>query len=155
MLSTLDWPGSRSINMNDRSAAERMIMERAIEIFAIIQFAVIGLSHIFQHRAWAEFFIRLRSLGFPGVFMNGFLGLSFGSIIVAFHNVWSGPGMVLTIFGWLVLLKASISFVAPKVSMRAFNRISVERSWVFIPPGVIILLMAGVLGFAQLSVAWK
>ena len=132
-----------------------MIMERAIEIFAIIQFVVIGLSHIVQHRAWAEFFIRLRGLGLPGAFMNGFLGLSFGSIVVAFHNVWSGPAMVLTIFGWLLLLKASISFVAPAVSMRAFERISLERSWVFIPPGVIFLLMAGVLGFVPLSVAWK
>jgi hypothetical protein len=132
-----------------------MIMERAIEIFAIIQFVVIGLSHIVQHRAWAEFFIRLRGLGLPGVFMNGFLGLSFGSIVVAVHNVWSGPAMVLTIFGWLVLLKASISFVAPGVSMRALKRLSLERSWVFIPPGVVFLLMAGVLGFAQLSVAWK
>ncbi len=130
-------------------------MERAVEIFAIIQFVVIGLSHIVQHRAWAEFFIRLRGLGFPGVFMNGFLGLSFGSIVVAFHNVWSGPAMVLTIFGWLLLLKASIGFVAPGVSMRAFERISLERSWVFIPPGVIFLLMAGVLGFAQMSGAWK
>lgn len=155
MLSTPAWTGLKTPVMNDPFPDARTTMERTIEIFAIIQFVVIGLSHIFQHRAWAEFFIRLRGLGSPGVFMNGFLGLCFGSLVLAFHNVWSGPAMVLTIFGWLVALKASISFIAPGVSMRAFKRISLERSWEFIPPGAIFLLMAGVLGFAQLSVASK
>ncbi len=37
--------------MRDPSAASRVTMERAVEIYAIIQFVVIGLSHIVQHRA--------------------------------------------------------------------------------------------------------
>ena len=32
-------------------------MERAIEILAVIQLTVIGLSHIVHHRAWAEFLV--------------------------------------------------------------------------------------------------
>ena len=38
-------------------------MERATEIFAAIQLLVIGLSHVFQPRAWVEFFLWLREKG--------------------------------------------------------------------------------------------
>jgi hypothetical protein len=31
---------------------------------------------------------------------KGFLALWFGTIIVAFHNVWSGLAMVVTLLGW-------------------------------------------------------
>jgi hypothetical protein len=32
-------------------------MERSVEVLAIILFGVLGLSHILQPKAWAEFFI--------------------------------------------------------------------------------------------------
>ena len=75
-------------------------MEEAIEIFATINFVIIGFSHIFQHRAWAEFFLLLSKQGRAGAFANGFLTLVTGSLIVAFHNVWTGIPVVLTIIGW-------------------------------------------------------
>ena len=34
-------------------------MERAIEVIAAISFLVIGISHVVQPRAWAEFFVLL------------------------------------------------------------------------------------------------
>ncbi len=65
-------------------------MERAVEIYAIINFTVIGISHVLRPRAWVDFFELLRQRGEAGVFAVGLLNLVFGSIIVAFHNVWSG-----------------------------------------------------------------
>ena len=38
-------------------------MERSVELFAIILFGVLGLSHILQPKAWEEFFILLRGKG--------------------------------------------------------------------------------------------
>ncbi|MFN2563748.1 MAG: hypothetical protein ABR499_01885 [Gemmatimonadaceae bacterium] len=64
--------------------------ERAIELYAAVNFLVIGLSHLLQPRAWVDFFVWLRTKGHTGVFLNGMLSLAFGSIIVAFHNVWAG-----------------------------------------------------------------
>jgi len=61
---------------------------------------VIGLSHVAQPRAWVEFFVWLRGKGHAGVFVNGFLSLGFGSFIVAFHNVWNGLPVILTLLGW-------------------------------------------------------
>lgn len=117
-------------------------MQRAVEIYAAVQFIVIGLSHIIQRRAWAEFFIHLRSLGRTGVFINGFLSLIFGSIVVAFHNVWNGPAVVLTLIGWAQIVKAFVSFVFPSVGARGINRVSVERDWEFAVAGFISLALA-------------
>lgn len=125
-------------------------MQRSIEIFAALQFLVIGLSHMLQPRAWAEFFIVLREKGHAGVFANGFLSLIFGSVIVAFHNVWSGLATVLTVIGWAQLIKAFIAFVVPQWSMRSMDRITVERAHIFIVPGAIFVLLGVLMGYVVL-----
>jgi hypothetical protein len=94
-------------------------VEHAIEIFAAINFLILGLSHVFQPRAWAEFFVRLREWGRPGAFANGFLTLITGSLIVAFHNVWSWPGVLLTAIGYSMLLKSLVVFVRPDLDREA------------------------------------
>ena len=120
-------------------------MQRAVQVYAAVQFIIIGLSHIFQRRAWAEFFIHLRSLGNTGVFLNGFLSLIFGSIIVAFHNVWTGLPVVLTVLGWAQIVKAFVAFVFPTLGARGINRVSVERDWEFAVGGVIFLALAALM----------
>ena len=117
-------------------------MERGLEVFAMIHLGSIGLSHVIQHRAWAEFFVWLRGHGHAGVFVHGFLSLAFGSMIVAFHPVWSGLPMVLSIVGVLYLVKAAQCFLLPGVSLRSLDRVSVDRSRVFMAPGVAFLGIA-------------
>jgi len=75
-------------------------MERSVEVVAIILFGVLGLSHILRPRAWVEFFIFLRGKGEAGAFVDGFLNLPMGALIVGFHEVWSGIPLVLTLVGW-------------------------------------------------------
>lgn len=125
-------------------------MERAVEILAVINFLVMGVSHIVHRRAWAEFFIWLRSRGHPGVFVHGFLSLSFGSLVVAFHNVWTGLSVVLTAYGWLMIFKSLLCFVTPAIALRSLQRVSVERSWEFIPAGILFLALAGLLSLGLL-----
>lgn len=125
-------------------------MQRNIEIFAAVQFLVIVLSHMLQPRAWAEFFIILRGKGHAGVFANGFLSLIFGSVIVAFHNVWGGLPTVLTVIGWAQLVKAFIAFVVPRWSLRSMDRIAVERAHVFIVPGAIFVVLGALMGYVVL-----
>src|SRR5215217_6137905 len=105
-------------------------MERSVEVVAVIFFGVIGLSHILQPNAWAEFFILLRGKGEAGAFVDGFLNLPTAGIIVGFHNVWSGLPVVLTLVGWC-LIKSLIRFCAPKLALRMIARVSLERSWEF------------------------
>jgi len=126
-------------------------MELAIQKFSVICFVVIGLSHIFQHRAWAEFFIRLREKGETGNFVNAFLTLPMGALIVAFHNVWSGIPMVLTIMGWAYCLKSLIYFVYPKHGLRMLARVKVEKSYEFAVAGASLVVYACLLAYSIYS----
>ncbi len=103
-------------------------MESAIEIFATINFAIIGFSHIFQHRAWAEFFVLLSKQGRPGAFANGLVTLVTGSLIVAFHNVWTGIPVVLTIIGWGFVLKSALVFLSPECGLRSMAHVQPDNS---------------------------
>ena len=114
---------------------------------AIILFGVLGLSHILQPKAWAEFFILLRGKGEAGAFVDGFLNLPLAGIIIGFHNVWSGIPVVLTLVGWCLLIKSLIRFCAPKLALRMMARVSVERCWEFQVAGSFLMVLAVLLGY--------
>jgi hypothetical protein len=118
------------------------MMQEAIEIFAIVNFLIIGLSHIFQHQVWAEFIVMLQKQGRVGAFLNGLLTLTAGSLIVAFHNVWSGIPMVLTIVGWLYIAKSVMAFLFPDAALRSMSRVRLDNSRIIIYPGVIMVTLA-------------
>jgi hypothetical protein len=125
-------------------------MERSIELLAGIQFLIIGCSHLVQPRVWVTFFITLRERGHTGVFMNGFLSLWFGSIVVAFHNVWAGLPAVLTAIGWMQVVKSAIAFVAPDVAMRSLARVGPGRAWEFQAAGVAFIAFSGLMFYVAL-----
>src|SRR3989337_1864293 len=102
-------------------------MERAVQIFAVINFLVIGLSHIVRARGWCDFFLLLRSKGAAGGFVNGFLSLWFGSVGVAFHPVWTGIPLILTVIGWMQLLKAFLTFVVPGYAEKSLAKAPIEN----------------------------
>ncbi|HET7233105.1 MAG TPA: hypothetical protein VFJ16_24055 [Longimicrobium sp.] len=122
-----------------------MPMERAIELFAAINFLVIGISHVVQPRAWAEFFGWLRSKGLAGSFVNGFLSLWFGSLIVGFHNVWTGIPAVLTFIGWAQVVKGTLAFVYPQLGLRSMALVSPEHARRFVAPGMLLAGIGGLL----------
>jgi hypothetical protein len=122
-------------------------MERSIEVLAVILSGVLGLSHILQHKAWAEFFILLRGKGEAGAFVDGFLNLAVAGAIIGFHNVWSGIPAVLTLVGWCLLIKSVIRFCAPKLALRMMSRVSMERSWEFQVAGAALVVLGGLIGY--------
>ncbi len=122
-------------------------MERSVEVLAIILLGVVGLSHLLQPKAWAEYFILLRGKGEAGAFVDGFLHLPLAGFIIAFHNVWSGIPVVLTLLGWAFLIKSLIRFCAPKRGLRMMARVSVERAWEFQVAGAFLMVLAGLLGY--------
>lgn len=98
-------------------------MAESIAIFASINFLIIGLSHILQTEAWHKFFLQLHSLGKPGAFVNGFITLLPGSLIVSFHNIWSGVPVVLTLIGWLYIVKSIAIFLYPEWNLRSMKSV--------------------------------
>jgi hypothetical protein len=122
-------------------------MESSVEIFAIILLVVIGLSHLLQPVAWVDFFIRLRELGTTGAFADGFLHLGPAGFIIAFHNVWSGIPVLLTLLGWSFLIKCLIRFCIPKLGLKMMGHVSVERAWEVQAAGAALLVLASVIGY--------
>ena len=122
-------------------------MERAVEVLFVILFGILGLSHILQPKAWADFFILLRGKGEAGAFVDGFLNLPMGGIIVGFHNTWSGIPLVLTLVGWCLLVKSLIRFWAPRLALRMMARVSVERAWEVQVAGAGLVALASLVGY--------
>lgn len=103
-------------------------MEDAVRILVAVCYIVIGASHFARPREWAEFFIALREQGAVGSFTVAFIHFPLGAIIVAFHNVWTWPEVVLTVCGWGLVVKGFIYFVWPAHGERMLSRITIERA---------------------------
>jgi hypothetical protein len=93
-------------------------MELAIQKLAIVSFFVIGLSHIIQPRVWVQFFVDIRSKGETGSFINAFLHFPLGALVIAFHNVWQGVPVILTLIGYGLVLKSLMYFVFPECGLK-------------------------------------
>jgi hypothetical protein len=94
----------------------------------------------------------LRERGKPGVFAGAFLSLIFGSIVVAFHNVWTGIPVLLTIVGWAQVVKALIYFCFPEFALRKLQIPSHERAHLFVYPGILFVILATLLAYHLLAV---
>ncbi len=123
------------------------VVEEAVRIFFVIHMGVMGTSHVLQPKVWVDFFVRLREWGEPGVFVAGFLSLMFGSIVVAFHNVWQGVPILVTLLGWAHVAKGAIYFAFPAVGRKGLAQVNPERSAKFVMAGVLLLAVAGVVAF--------
>lgn len=126
-------------------------MEIAVEKLVALCCVVTGLSHIFQPRVWVHLFILWREKGEVGAFYTGLLHFQFGALIVAFHNVWQGIPMIVTLLGWGWTLKGALYLIYPKHPLRMLARVSLERSWEFIVAGAFILGVGLVVGYSLLA----
>jgi hypothetical protein len=122
-------------------------VEISVEQFTAIFFIVISISHIVQPRAWAELFVGLAKKGAVGTLIDGFIHLPVGVLIVAFHNIWHGPAILVTIIGWGLLIKGFLRFAFPWLGMRILRRVSVERAWEFVVAGMFGLLLGSLILF--------
>jgi hypothetical protein len=93
-------------------------VEVAIERLVALCCFAIGLSHLLQPRAWAELFIHWRDKGDVGVFYTALLHFTLGALIVAFHNVWRGLPMLVTLLGWGWTMKGLLYLIYPKHGRR-------------------------------------
>lgn len=116
--------------------------ETRVQIIAIVCMMITGMSHILRPRAWVEFFLWLRSHGDSGVFANAFLHLPLALVIVVFHPRWVGIPAVLTVLGWLWLMKAATYFLFPRVGMAGMNFVSYERQTHFVAAGAVLVALA-------------
>ena len=125
-------------------------MEIGIERLTALAFLLTGLSHIAAPRTWVRFFALLRAQGEAGGFLNGYVHVPLGLLILAFHQVWSWPGLFVTLIGVGLTLKGLICFVWPGTALRSMERMSEDRIWEVQAAGVIALLVGAAAGWVAL-----
>ena len=95
-----------------------------IERLTALTFIVTGLSHIVAPLAWARFFIAMRDMSAVPGFLNAFVHIPLGLLIVAFHPVWSGPGLLITLIGCGLAVKGTVYFLWPGLAARTMAHVS-------------------------------
>lgn len=119
-----------------------------VQLVVLISSLVIGLSHVFQPALWGEYFADLRARGRAGLVSKVMqVELWPALLIVSLHQVWAGPAVVVTIYGWLLLLKVTVGLLLPSLGM-ASMRIPERAPRSFVPAGVLMLLIGAAAGAA-------
>ena len=126
-------------------------MERSIETLIAMCLVIFGFSHLLQPRVWTEFFIELRCKGDVGVFWSAFIHLPAGVLVLAFHPVWSGLPLLVTLLGCGWTLKATLYFCFPSIGQRSMARVTLERAGMFRVAGILMVILGGVVGYS----AWR
>jgi uncharacterized protein YjeT (DUF2065 family) len=94
-------------------------MEAAIERLAALVFILTGLSHLAAPRAWTRLFESIAAQGEAAGLLNGFIHLPLGLAIAAFHPVWEGPGLAVTLIGWALVAKSAAQLCSPALAARS------------------------------------
>ncbi len=95
-----------------------MPIETLIERWFAIGFLIFGLSHVLYPAKWAALFLPLRELETGGLILALF-NLPLGLAVVLGHNVWVwGLPVVVTLAGWLMLLKSVVYVLFPRALPR-------------------------------------
>jgi hypothetical protein len=119
-----------------------MESQRAIELFALLNFAIVGLSLIVRPMAWARFFTWMRREGEGGAVIYGLMCVLWGSLIVSFHPTWHGLLIILPAFGVLQLIEGIVFLLMPGMGLRLMAIVSEEQTWIIPILGVIALALA-------------
>jgi hypothetical protein len=120
----------------------------AVQFIMLVACAIMGMSHIVRPAMWVEFFTHLHAQGVRGVVMKTFmLELWPALLIVALHQVWWGPGIVLTLYGWAQLTKVTVAMLAPEIGLRSMA-MAQKGDRAFVLGGVMLLVVGAFAGAA-------
>ncbi|MCC6678005.1 MAG: hypothetical protein IT436_12750 [Phycisphaerales bacterium] len=86
--------------------------------FVAVILAVLGLSHLFHPRAWADLFKDLLTRPYAGLIIGTFT-LQTGLLVLLAHWTWkSTPGMVVTLIGAAWTCKGTLYLLHPSLVQR-------------------------------------
>lgn len=122
-------------------------METGLQITCCIQLAVLGVAHLLRPGVLIDFYSVLNAKGEAGVVFIALLSLFSGSFLVAFHNVWTGIPIVLTLVGWSQLVKGTAYLLFPSLGLRFISKVTADRANQFRIPGIPLIAIAAALAW--------
>ncbi|MEM7663521.1 MAG: hypothetical protein AAF292_14860 [Pseudomonadota bacterium] len=109
---------------------------------------LLGLSHILHKQMWVDFFVDLASKGHAGVVWRTFmLELWPAVLIVLFHQDWTLPGIVITVYGHLLMLKVTLSLLYPALGLRSLQQADRSGPLAFLFAGLALILIGLLCGY--------
>jgi hypothetical protein len=114
--------------------------QSTVQFVMFIACVPMGLSHIVRPALWVDFFARLHAQGTAGL-VGKVLAVELwpALLIVALHQVWWGPGIVLTIYGWAQFTKVWLALFVPQIGMRSMAMAHAKGERGFVAGGVMLL----------------
>ena len=124
--------------------------QSVVQFVMLILCVPMGLSHVLRPGMWVDFFTRLHAQGTSGL-VHKVLAVELwpAALIVTLHQVWWGPGIVLTLYGWAQFAKVWLALLAPEIGMRSMGMAQTKGERGFVAAGV-MLIVVGLSGGAAL-----
>lgn len=111
-------------------------------IFQILglTYLVIGLGMLASPRFYKEMINKMID-NEAVLFLTGLLVFVIGYFLVAYHNIWTGGWTtIITIFGWLAVLKGLMVIVIPEKSIKLYNSIKISKGQLSVY-GIIVFVL--------------
>lgn len=113
-----------------------------------VQFAMLvlcvpmGLSHVVRPGMWVDFFARVHAQGTAGL-VGKVLAIELwpATLLVTLHQVWWGPGIVLTLYGWALLTKVFLALLIPEIGMRSLAMAQTKGERGFVLGGAMLMIV--------------
>jgi len=81
------------------------------------------------------------------LYLGGAMALTIGYLILAFHNTWTRDlSVIITIFGWLALIKGIVILVQPKL-MIALSRVILKNENILKIEAIVIIILGVAFSF--------
>lgn len=103
-----------------------------------------GLSLLLNARAYTHMVKEIKHGQFP-LLIAGFMTLTIGLLMVFTHNVWTGWATIVTVLGWLSLLKGVVILLFPGKLMGVVHMW--KQTGFLLGGGVVSLGLGVILGF--------
>jgi uncharacterized protein YjeT (DUF2065 family) len=106
----------------------------------------IGLGMLVDHRFYKKMLNKMID-DEAVLFVTGLTVLIIGYFLVAYHNIWIFDWtVIITIIGWMALLKGLMLIIIPEKSIKLYNmiKISAEQLKIY---GIIVFVLGTILSF--------
>lgn len=115
---------------------------QSIQIFVAINLFIVGLSHFIRPKIWVDFFEFLHSKNNVGNIINALIALGMGSIILAFHFIWKGFEVLITLYGLSQVIKGLVYLIFPSIGIKNIGKVTPEKVSTFKWSGLIMALIS-------------
>ncbi len=118
-----------------------MEVEGTIAIVVSHLMFIIGLSELIHAKLWARYTEELLESEHT-VIMHTPFWLVFGLVIVNGHNIWEmSPPVIVTVFGWLMLVKCILVMMAPTPMLSIGRKMKSSRMMALRISGVVMIAL--------------